>query len=89
MEDKMSLSESMEQTIEYGNFGFVGDIGEIVIDAALDDGILKEIPILGTIVGVVKCIKNTYDAFFAKKLIAFLIPIKDVSPKVRAKAIRK
>lgn len=84
-----SLAASMEQTIEYSNLEFVGDLGEIMIDAALNDGVLKEVPILGTIVGVSKCIKNVYDIRFAKKLVAFLIPIKDVAPEDRTNAIKK
>lgn len=43
----------------------------------------------GAIAGVGKCIKNVYDIRFAKKLIAFLIPIKEVTPEQRAKAIRR
>lgn len=89
MEEKKSLAASMEQTLEYGNLEFVDDLGEIMIDAALNDGVLKEVPILGTIVGVSKCIKNVYDIRFAKKLVAFLIPIKGVAPEDRAKAIKK
>ena len=89
MEEEKSLAASMEQTIEYGNLEFVGDLGEIMIDAVLNDGVLKNIPVLGTIVGVSKCIKNVYDIRFAKKLVAFLIPIKDVAPEDRGKAIKK
>lgn len=89
MEEKKNLALSMEQTIEYGNLEFVGDIGEVMLDAALNDGVLKDIPIMGAIVGVGKCIKNIYDVLFAKKLIAFLIPIKDTNPKDRAEAIKK
>ena len=88
MEDNNRLSISMQQTIEYGNLEFVGDLGEIMFDAVLSDGVLKDIPILGTIVGVTKCIKNVSDVCFAKKLIAFLVPIKDVSNDKRAEAIR-
>lgn len=89
MEEDKSLAASMEQTIEYGNLDFLGELGEIMIDTALNDGVLKEIPILGTIVGVSKCIKNVYDIRFAKKLVAFLIPIRDVAPEQRAAAIKK
>lgn len=89
MEDEKSLATSMQQTIEYGNLEFIGDLGELMIDATLNDGVLKEVPILGTIVGVGKCIKNVYDIRFAKKLVVFLIPIKDVDPKKRAEAIKK
>ena len=89
MDTNDSLSNSMKATLEYGNFELLGDYGEIMIDAALNDGLLKEVPVIATIVGVGKCIKNVSDIRFAKKLIAFLIPIKDVAPEQRAKAIKK
>lgn len=79
----------MQETMENSNLEFLGDIGEIMIDAILDDGFLKEFPVIRVLVGLGKCIRNVYDAFFAKKLIAFLIPIKNVSPEKRAKAIKK
>lgn len=89
MEENKSLAESMQLTMEYGNLEFVGNLGEILLDATLNDGVLKEVPILGTIVGVGKCIKNVSDIRFAKKLVAFLIPIKDVPPEWRMEAIRR
>lgn len=89
MEENRSLVVSMKQTIEYGNLSFVGDIGEVLLDAALEDGVLKDIPVLGALVGVGKCIKNVYDIRFAKKLIAFLDPIKDVPPGQRAEALNR
>ena len=89
MVENRSLSESMQETLEYGNLEFLGDLGEIMIDATLNEGVLKELPIFGTLVGICKCIKNAYDALLAKKLVTFLIPIKDVSPEKRAEAIRK
>lgn len=79
----------MEQTIEYGNLDFLSELGEIVIDSVLSEGVMREVPILGTIVGLGKCIKNVYDIQFAKKLIAFLLPIKDVEPEKRKAAIKK
>lgn len=89
MEPIKSLSSSMQETIEYGNLEFLGDIGELVIDSVLNEGLLKDIPVLGSLVGVGKCIKNAYDYIFAKKLIAFLFPIKDVPMEVRSDAIKR
>ena len=89
MKEDKSLAESMEQTIEYGNLAFVGDIGEVLLDTVLDDGVLKDIPVLGVLAGVGKCIKNVNNIFFAKKLIAFLYPIKDVPPGQRADALKR
>lgn len=89
MEQNNSLAISMQQTIEYGNLEFLESIGEIIIDAPVEDCIFRELPIFGTIVGVSKCFKNVYDILFAKKLITFLMPIKNVSPQKRVEAIKK
>lgn len=79
----------MQQTLEVSNLSFVQDIGEIMIDSVLEDGVLKDVPILGTLVGVGKCVKNLYDASFAKRLIAFLIPLSNITPEQRTEAIYK
>lgn len=83
------LAQSMEQTMEIGNLSMITDVGEAIIDTALDDGILKDIPILGSIVGVGKCIKNISDVLFINKLIAFLTGLKDADVKERKAAILK
>ena len=85
----MEENRSLAVSIEYGNLSFVGDIGEVLLDTALEDGVLKDIPVLGALVGVGKCIKNVYDIRFAKKLIAFLYPIKDVPLGQRAEALNR
>ena len=84
-----SLAQSMEQTMETGNLSVVGDIGEVMLDAVLDDGILRDVPILSAIVGTGKCVKNVSDILFAKKLITFLWGIKDADAKAREDAIIK
>ena len=38
----LSLAESMELTMDKSNLSVVGDIGEVIIDAAMDDGIFKD-----------------------------------------------
>lgn len=83
------LAQSMEQTMEIGNLSMITDVGEAIIDTALDDGILKDIPILGSIVGVGKCIKNISDVLFINKLIAFLTGLKDADVKECKAAILK
>lgn len=89
MNNQLSLSESMKQTLEVSNLEFVGDFGEIAIDSIINEGFLRDVPLIGTLVGAGKCIKNIYDAHFAKNLIAFFIPLKDTTPEERAKAISK
>ena len=85
----LSLTESMELTLDKSNLSVVGDIGEVIIDAALDDGIFKDIPVIGAIVGAGKCIKNVSDVLFTRKLIAFLFELRDTDVNEREKAIAK
>lgn len=83
----MPLDLSMEQTIECANLSVVADLGEIVLDSVLDDGILKELPVLGTIVGASKCIRNVGDVLFTKKLITFLYGLCEMESHERRNAI--
>ena len=82
----LDLAQSMEQTMEIGNLSMITDVGEAIMDSALDDGILKDIPILGSIVGAGKCIKNIGDVLFTNKLIAFLTGLKDADAEERKAA---
>ena len=89
-EDKnATLAQSMKQTMETDNLSIVGDIGEVMLDSVMQDGVLKDIPIIGAIVGLGKCFKNVSDILFANKLIAFLLELKDVDSKDRREAIEK
>ena len=83
----MPLDLSMERTLEFGNLSVVADIGEIILDSALNDGILKEIPILGTIVGTSKCIRTVSDVLFTKKLVTFLYGLCEMNSNDRHDAI--
>lgn len=85
----LDLAQSMEQTMEIGNLSMITDVGEAIMDSALNDGILKDIPILGSIVGAGKCIKNISDVLFTNKLIAFLTGLKDAEAEERKAAILK
>lgn len=84
-----SPSESMELTMDKGNLSVLKDLGEVAIDAVMDDGVLRDVPILSTVVGVGKCIRNVSDVLFAKKLIAFLYGLNDVDAKKREEAVAK
>ena len=54
----LSLSDSMELTMDKGNLSVLGDLGEVAIDAVMNDGILRDVPILRTVVGVGKCLRK-------------------------------
>lgn len=89
MENEISLSMAMKDTISSEHLSLVGDIGEVVLDTTLNDGILKDIPVISTIVGTGKLVANVRDYLFVNKLISFLYPIKDTSASDRIKAIEQ
>lgn len=84
-----SLSKSMKATLEVDNLSVVTDVGEVFLDQVLEEGLLRDIPVLGAIIGVGKICNNVSDVLFANKLITFLTNIKDVDAETRREAIAK
>lgn len=89
MEENKSVAKAMEETISSEHLIAVEDIGEVLIDTTLNDGLLKDIPVISSIVGARKLITNIRDYLFVNKLISFLFPIKDTNAKERIEAIKK
>lgn len=85
----LSLSDSMEITMDKANLSVIADLGEVAIDAVIEDGVLRDVPIISTIVGAGKCIKNVSDVLFTKKLAAFLFELRDTDAHEREVAIEK
>lgn len=88
-ESKENLSKSMIATLQAENLSVVGDLAEVGIDAVIDDGILRDIPILSAIIGVGKVIGNISSVLFTRRLAAFLFNLKDIDSESRKKAIEK
>ncbi|CAG9000171.1 MAG: hypothetical protein CENE_02161 [Candidatus Celerinatantimonas neptuna] len=63
------------------------NLGEVGIDALLSNSVLKDIPILSTIVGSIHAIGSVRDALFAKKLVSFLSELSDISARERRRMI--
>ena len=65
------------------------DYAEVFTDSVLKDGILKDIPIVNSIVGVGKIGFAINDYLFLKKILSFLVNIKDVHQSQREKLLLK
>jgi len=65
------------------------DLTEIAIDQMLQDGILKDIPFIGTIYNVYNLSQNVSNAFFTKKIIKFLLEFNDIPETERIEFITK
>jgi len=85
-----NIQESFDKTLKQTNFqDIVIDISEITIDSLLKDGILKDIPIVGTLIHTAKLGANIRDLLFLKKIISFMNGLRNIAPTERDKMIKK
>ncbi|MEQ8551927.1 MAG: hypothetical protein RIC06_00400 [Cyclobacteriaceae bacterium] len=65
MQNEKDLSNALGKTLRQDNLTNLGvGIGEVLTDSFLDDGTLKEIPILGTLIGIAKTGLSLRDCIF-------------------------
>ncbi|WP_230373363.1 hypothetical protein [Leptospira interrogans] len=75
-----SPNRQFELSLPKSNLLRVGEgITESLIDSILGSGFIKDIPILGTLSGLIKSALNIRDYLFARKVIRFMIQLKDIS----------
>jgi hypothetical protein len=85
-----NIQESFDKTLRSTNFQDIAiDISEITIDSLLKDGILKDIPIVGTLIHLAKLGVNIRDILFLKKMVSFMSGLKEILPAERSKMINK
>lgn len=65
------------------------DYGELIVDSVMDDGILKEIPILKTIISCIKFTNSLSKHYAAKKIYKFLFQLKSIPKEKREKKINE
>lgn len=84
------LSDKLTQTIKDENFQDVMvNLGETSLDNLIEGGLLKDIPLLGTIVGLTRTTLTIQDKLFTKKVITFLFQLKNTTNESRKKQIDK
>ena len=84
------LPDTLTETIKDDNFqDVITDLGETALDAVLDEGVLKEIPILGSFFGLAKATMSIQDKLFTKKILTFLLQLKNTDTDSRRKQVEK
>ncbi len=63
------------------------NIFELGVDAVLNDGILKNIPVVNSIVGLFKAGLGIKDYYYIEKLLKFLMEFKNIDESLRLKFI--
>lgn len=82
------LSNSLINTLSNSDLSKVGiDLAEISIDSILKNGALKDIPIIGSLIGVWKTGVAINDYLFLNKMILFLNESAELSESKRKKII--
>lgn len=88
MNELKKLSNSLEDTLKDSDLQNVTtELAETFSDALLNDGLLRDIPIIGTITGLTKAAINLKDRLLIKKLIYFISELKDIETEKRNRLI--
>jgi len=86
---KISPPEKLESVITSTELvSLTQEFGEIAIDGFLDDGVLKDIPILGTAVNLVSFGNSVNQMLFTKKIYKFLFHLRHIPEDKRIKTIK-
>ncbi|MFS1862641.1 hypothetical protein BCU54_016280 [Vibrio lentus] len=84
----MKLSKSLEESLKKDDLSNLAvNLSEVGIDAILDNGVLRDIPVLSCLVGSINVIGSVCDALFTKKLISFLSELSDIPAEQRRSMI--
>ena len=90
MNSIIKLPETLKETlVESDLSSIVIDGAEITIDQFLSNGIIKEIPIINTLVSIVKGTQSVGNYLFLKKMVSFLNEVKDIPIEKRRCVIQK
>jgi hypothetical protein len=80
---------NIEKTLSSNYTSISKDMLEIGLDSILDDGLLKDIPAVGTLISLTKIGANIKDRLFIKKLIHFLYETQNIPKSDREEIIEK
>ena len=85
-----SLNKNLEASLQGDELTKIGlDLSEIAIDQLLQDGLLKDLPIVNSIVALFKTGISIKDAFYIRKLLIFIGKIQEVPKEKRIKFLKE
>ena len=88
MSELNKLSNSLEHTLKDSDLQNVTvGLAEVVADSLMEKGIAKEIPIIGTVIGLGKAAMGIKEILFLKKIIYFISELKNISATKRHEMI--
>jgi hypothetical protein len=90
MSELKKLSNSFSQTLKDSDLqnATIG-LSEVFVDSLIDDGVARDIPIIGTVIGIGKASMGIKEILFLKKIIYFISELKDIPATKRHKMIER
>ncbi len=86
----LDISDSLEQAImDPGLQDSTAALAEVILDSTLDSGVLKDIPIIGTVLALTRATLVIRDRLFLNKLLHFLKELHVVQAEQREAMVRK
>ena len=90
MEQKPNPHNQLESVIKDSKLPELAtEYSEILIDAILDEGVLKDMPLVGSVIGIVKFTNSIDQHFMTKKLYKFLFQLHKIPSEKRIKKIEE
>lgn len=87
-EYEKDLGLSMIETLRSSELSNITqDMVEVALDAVIQDGILKDIPVISTITGITKTVISVRDKLLIRKIASFLSKLQDITDTEREKFI--
>jgi len=89
-ENNQILEGKLVKSFEAKELGsLAAEYTEIGLDAILKDGVAKDIPILGTLIGLAKATLSFRDRLYYNKIVTFLVKIGETTQEQREKFIER
>ncbi|MGE0079299.1 MAG: hypothetical protein AB7S48_15675 [Bacteroidales bacterium] len=89
MSDKIDINESFKKSIQNKIENINIDLSEVVLDSFFDENILKEIPVIKSIISISKIGLDIKNYFLVNKLFKFLLELNSISVEDKKKFIAK
>jgi len=90
MDEKYNLGTSLVETLRSDDVVSIAtDAAEMSIDAVISNGLLRDLPVVGTLVSLTKVGFTIRDRLFVRKLVKFLAGLKEVSTDQRRELVEK
>tara|TARA_R110002051_G_scaffold277469_1_gene338790 strand:- start:65 stop:760 length:696 start_codon:yes stop_codon:yes gene_type:complete len=85
-----NISNSFEETLKDSDLQSVGgNLSELLIDSVMEDGVLKDIPVISTIIGLSNVGIKISDRILLNKIISFLFELKNIPNSKREEMVNK